>query len=305
MSKLNPNITENSDMDKKVLIYALLDPFQKQIRYVGKTTDLERRIPEHLKYETRKSHKYNWIKKLQSEGLNPIIRILERNLVEGEWQEREKFWIKKFREDGCNLTNISDGGESGTTGLSWKKTPEQIRNFAEARRRAKPTILTSEQRARATASVRATWAARKAIDPLSGNHWGHHTLESKQQISDKLKGRKKSAEHIRKMADSKRGKKLRPRSEEQKKHHAEYMKKWWADESNQKLVSEKRAAKGSQKFTEETRTKMSASAKARCDRQRIEGTGIPGFSAPHTLESKANIGLKSSRRKRNVQQLTR
>ena len=52
--------------------------------------------------------------------------------------------------------------------------------------------------------------------------------ETKQRISELHKGRKLSEEHKRKLSDSMKGKKLGPRSEESKRKQSESMKKRWA-----------------------------------------------------------------------------
>lgn len=55
------------DIIKKCLIYGLIDPIDKQLRYVGKTTRGKRRFAEHFfpsRYKPKAQHIYRWIDKL-------------------------------------------------------------------------------------------------------------------------------------------------------------------------------------------------------------------------------------------------
>lgn len=95
----------------KYTIYKLIDPLTNEIRYIGLTfNDLKQRLRSHCS-ENSKSHKSNWIKKLKSEGLKPIIESIEDNISSyEECCEREIFYIEKFKLDGHPLTNSATGG---------------------------------------------------------------------------------------------------------------------------------------------------------------------------------------------------
>lgn len=109
-------------------IYTLHDPQTMAVRYVGKTSKtLEDRLAGHLK-DKSKCHRTNWIKSLPEK---PIIRIVE-TVDESEWQERETFWIKHFRDSlGCDLVNGNDGGVGGHNPT--KETREKIGLKTKAR----------------------------------------------------------------------------------------------------------------------------------------------------------------------------
>lgn len=97
-------------MDEIVYIYALLDPNTDEVRYVGKTNDIERRYREHLniKKHPKSNHKNCWVKSLMNQGLKPSIIVLEES-TNNNWQEREKYWITVY----SNLTNGTTGGDGG------------------------------------------------------------------------------------------------------------------------------------------------------------------------------------------------
>lgn len=114
-------------------IYALSDPRDNQIRYIGKTDNLSRRFKMHLT-EKYKSYKCNWIKSLLSINLKPNMLILESVPVDKDWESREIYWIQFYREQGCNLTNMTDGGDQGPncTGKHLIKSAQGKQNIINA-----------------------------------------------------------------------------------------------------------------------------------------------------------------------------
>ena len=104
----------------KTYIYTLSHPITNEVRYVGKTINIARRYKQHL-YDKRKSHKASWVKSLKNEGLKPVMTIVET--CEGEWQEREKFWISQYD----NLTNLKDGGGVDYVRTTSEETKEKLR----------------------------------------------------------------------------------------------------------------------------------------------------------------------------------
>lgn len=119
---------------KKVYIYKLIDPQTSLIRYVGKTTNLKRRLSTHLsRCKTNKYHSARWIKSLLDINLKPLLELVEE-CNENNWQEREIYWIA-FYKTQFDLTNTTDGGEGGATlgrlGKTWTK--EHRENNRKAR----------------------------------------------------------------------------------------------------------------------------------------------------------------------------
>lgn len=103
---------------KTVQIYVLFDPRdEKQTpRYVGKSeVELSRRLSTHIaeaKQPARQHwHKSRWFRKLEQEGVRPSIKAIEVVPPCESWQDRERYWIKTYREMGYPLTNLTDGGE--------------------------------------------------------------------------------------------------------------------------------------------------------------------------------------------------
>lgn len=86
------------------------------IRYVGKTKQtLMRRLTEHryCAKKGEKRHVYNWIRKEWQDGYEITIKEIDSvdTTCDKDWQKLEKYWIAKFKKEGVNLTNESEGGE--------------------------------------------------------------------------------------------------------------------------------------------------------------------------------------------------
>lgn len=87
-------------------IYALMDG--DIVRYVGKSDDPLKRLNEHIKYDyNKKSYKHNWVRKMLRENKEIKFKILEV-VPHDTWEEREIYWINKFKTN--NLTNKTIGG---------------------------------------------------------------------------------------------------------------------------------------------------------------------------------------------------
>ena len=97
-----------------VKIYGLMDPRTSECRYVGRTgVGLKKRFKSHLNCAVtypgaRKCA--SWIASILADGLTPEIFVIE-DVEKDSWQQAEKFWIAYLRFVGCNLTNMSEGGE--------------------------------------------------------------------------------------------------------------------------------------------------------------------------------------------------
>lgn len=92
--------------DNPYTIYALIDPRTADIKYVGMSTDPERRLREHFR-DREAPCKYAWLDELRMLDLSPAILPLELGMPsEQEAREQEKFWIKVISEAGEELFNL-------------------------------------------------------------------------------------------------------------------------------------------------------------------------------------------------------
>jgi hypothetical protein len=108
---------------ENVFIYALSDPRNNQVRYIGKANNPEDRYTNHFNSSRDKNtHKRNWINSVRKDGLRPELIIIDE-VPKSEWIYWEKFYISLFKTWGFSLVNYTEGGDGSTFGNkgSWKK----------------------------------------------------------------------------------------------------------------------------------------------------------------------------------------
>jgi group I intron endonuclease len=152
-------------------IYALCDPRDGQVRYIGKADDIDRRYKAHL-HEQNGTHKRRWIRLLLDVGLAPEIVIIEEVADGVSWKERERYWIAKYRADGARLVNMTDGGDDPPDITGIKRSAETLER------------------------MRACNIGRK------------HTPETRQKLSDLKRGKKQPAGFAEKMRAFMTGRKM-------------------------------------------------------------------------------------------------
>lgn len=134
-------------------IYALIDPRDGRVRYVGKTVKTaQERLKDHLwsRKQCAKRPLYRWLNDLLASSLSPQIVVLEE-VSFSDLERREQLatidatetrWITHFREAAAPLLNLTTGGngchgrkmsDSHKAALSAKltgrkSTPEQKEN---------------------------------------------------------------------------------------------------------------------------------------------------------------------------------
>lgn len=108
---------------ENTFIYALLDPRDNQIRYIGKANKPKERYINHYNSARDKgTHKRNWINSIRKDGFRPEMIVLDE-APKDDWQYWEVFYISLFKTWGFKLLNYTDGGDGSTFGNkgSWKK----------------------------------------------------------------------------------------------------------------------------------------------------------------------------------------
>jgi len=154
-------------MKRKIhLVYALIDPITNIVRYIGKSScgmSRPRNTSGERKGNTRKAR---WLTKLYRLGKVPEIAIIQRYGSEEDALNGERVWIRRFRETGVDLTNLTDGGD-GVCGLQHTESTKQLLR------------------------------ERRAEQP------GHRfTPSQRKHMSDAAKGKKKSIEHREALSES-------------------------------------------------------------------------------------------------------
>lgn len=157
-----------------VAIYGLFCPLAGVIRYIGKSSDPERRFKAHLgRCSERKTHKDRWIAKLLKAGLKPELVILEILSDDEDWAAAEVAAIGAARKAGFPLTNLTRGGEGAA--------------LTEEARAAKIIAMGKpETRGKMSASARARWSDP---DRAQKGREANRTAEKRRRLSEAAKRR--------------------------------------------------------------------------------------------------------------------
>lgn len=149
------------------VIYALIDPRDDRIRYIGKTDNMLKRYGNHLcpSNSRKRRHVSAWILSLRRKGLKPMVSIVQYIKEGDNWEELESFWIARLRSEGYDLCNHATGGEGGNTctplNLVLKPPPDIvgiIKNSSSRRGKKMPSRHYSlEARKRRGDAIKAHW----------------------------------------------------------------------------------------------------------------------------------------------------
>ena len=196
-------------------IYALIDPRDSRIRYIGKSTNPKKRLGVHLR-DSGNCHRVAWIQSLLKVGMVPQLAIMEEVAADADWQERERFWIQMHRSAGCDLTNGTDGGDGGDTGNG---LPERRRINSES---LKGRVFTEEHRRRLSEAGRGRRLSEASLAKMAEAKRGHTLTEEhrrkiglagkgkpqsplqKQRLMEANTGRLLTSEHRQKISDAHR-----------------------------------------------------------------------------------------------------
>lgn len=180
-------------------IYALCEPDDGAIRYVGKCEKPKKRLVAHIN-ESGDTAKHVWLSSLKSQGKNPLVLLIEEVCNEN-WQEREMFWISHYRGLGFDLTNSTDGGY-GLKGASLatreKLSAIQSKRMSDDNHRAK--IFTESRDRKLSESLTGKKKSASHVAKLPQNNKGFkQSDEAIRKRSKSMTGRKLSEEHKRKI----------------------------------------------------------------------------------------------------------
>ncbi len=212
-------------MNGQTYIYALHDPSDWSIRYVGKANDPVRRLNEHVGRNrlVMRSIK-GFIKELRVSALIPGISVLQR-CPKSEWRFWERFWIATIRASGAELFNISDGGNGPPIIGTMAGRSPSVETRAKLSASLKGRIVSEETRkllkkpkSLQTRKKMSAWQLGRKISPesiakmLLSRKDFKHSPESIAKISaaSKRKRRPLSFETREKISAAHRGKRLSP-----------------------------------------------------------------------------------------------
>lgn len=91
-------------------VYALIDPRDQSIRYIGMSHQPEKRLIDHTrddKQSKQNRQKHAWCQELKQAGLEPTLKIIEKIKNTRTFAfTRETYWIRFYQKKGAPLLNI-------------------------------------------------------------------------------------------------------------------------------------------------------------------------------------------------------
>ncbi len=99
------NTVPHHDLNFNFTIYALIDPRDYAVCYIGITDDVYRRFFQHLSCDGDNPAKDAWITQLRLDNVMLIMKTLEVVPTVEQAREREAFWIQHYKFLGTPLLN--------------------------------------------------------------------------------------------------------------------------------------------------------------------------------------------------------
>jgi hypothetical protein len=128
----------------KVYIYGLVDAEKNELRYIGKSINPNSRYRKHLQDSKKMiTYKDKWIDSLLKKNTKPELLIID--IIEDEnWEFWEIHYISYFKSIGCQLSNLTNGGDNPPNNKGKKRSKElmeKIRQFNLGKKRSLETRL--------------------------------------------------------------------------------------------------------------------------------------------------------------------
>ena len=169
-------------MENIFYVYVWIRKDTNQIFYVGKG---------HAEKYKDMCSRNDWflhvVNKVGKENIE--IKFLEENLSEEEAFEKEKYYIKKFREEGKPLVNLTDGGDGSGNWYQFltEEEKERHREISKSWLGRKHTEETKEKMRKAATGRKHTEETKRKLSEYCKKHpsrgfLGHHISEENKKI---------------------------------------------------------------------------------------------------------------------------
>jgi hypothetical protein len=168
-------------------IYALIDPRDNGVRYVGLTEYPDERLKQHIQGDGN-IPKRQWISELSQLGLSPHMHTIETVQTLSAAFEREGYWIRHYIHAGAKLVNIrspyiiSHSNPSDLTDVS---------RSSSGVRQVQGTILTLDELIAEAGIKRVELAAQSGVSTASIVRVSHGAPTSKITVIKLIKVLKK------------------------------------------------------------------------------------------------------------------
>lgn len=188
------------------VIYGLVDPNTKELRYVGYAKDMYKRFNQHHRLCSLKSNTYknNWIKSLLSKGQKAELIIMEKYDNSEKLPQAEIDMIAYFRFIGCDLVNGTLGGD-GSLGvknfLGKHHTSDSKNQISKSNIGQKRSVETKQNISKSKIGKKLSQDTKNSIsqsnmgnkNAIGNKNWigKNHSEESKNKVSKANKGRYK------------------------------------------------------------------------------------------------------------------
>jgi NUMOD3 motif len=182
-------------------LYGLYCPYTNKLKYIGITTGtLQYRLNFHLRKPTNPKIS-KWFRELKKNNNLPHIKLIKEYFSYNDLLNAEIYEIKKYRELGYNLFNVSDGGDINP--MFGKTHSEESKKKISLHH--KGLKRTNEQKEKRRELLKALWSDENWSDNVrkkmkgNKNSLGHiHSEYSKNLISNKQKKKWKTPEYRKK-----------------------------------------------------------------------------------------------------------
>jgi hypothetical protein len=87
------------------ITYLIIDPRNNLPFYVGQTSNLEKRIHNHIRQDNRRRLYKKTITSIQSVGLEPVFKQVDIQLTKADSLRSETEWVKQLASQGVRVQN--------------------------------------------------------------------------------------------------------------------------------------------------------------------------------------------------------
>ena len=118
------------------IVYAIIDPRDSQIFYIGRTSNFDKRKRQHI--ETGHGFSGPHIAKITGSGVVPLFAILEHCPTQARALAAETYWIEVCRSRGLPLLNKENPHAKGPASAGKLWTPAEDKSLLALCRKVTP-----------------------------------------------------------------------------------------------------------------------------------------------------------------------